>query len=99
MRSILPGDQEFRFRASRVTKAVALPDLYQGSTEFTPAEMAWPATALLGELPPLPSGTYSAEIHYVMSDTHCDGQSADFARSCLPPGDSAGLTRNFVVQP
>ena len=59
----------------------------------------WPATALLEELPALPPGTYSADIHLIMSDTHCDGQTNDFAMSCLPPGDSLALTRTFVVQP
>jgi len=96
---VQPGDQEFVFRASKIDRRVTLRDLYDGSTDFTPPQLALPATVLLGELPPLPPGTFSADIHFVMSDTHCDGQTSDFALSCLPPGDSFALTRNFVVQP
>lgn len=96
---VQPGDLEFSFTASNIRRLVTVRDLYQGSDEFTPPQMAWPAAALLGELPPLPPGTYSADIHFVMSDAHCDGQHADFALSCLSPGDNFALTRDFVVVP
>jgi hypothetical protein len=96
---VQPGNQELSFRASQIEKRVTVGDLYEGAPDFTAPQLVWPATALLGELPPLPPGTYSADIHFVMSDTHCDGQTSDFAQSCLPPGDSFTLTRSFVVQP
>lgn len=96
---VQPGNQERSFDASQIRRGLQVGDLYEGSDQFTEVQMVWPATALLGELPPLPPGMYSAEIHFIMSDTHCDGQSDDFAKSCLPPGDSLALTRTFVVQP
>jgi hypothetical protein len=94
-----PGEQELSFRGSQIKKGLTLGDLYEGSTEFPPEQMVLPATSLLGELPSLPPGTYSADIHLVMSDMHCDGQTTDAAASCLPAGDSLALTRNFVVLP
>lgn len=97
---VQPGNQELSFRASKIEKGVIVRDLFEGSTgEFTPPQMAWPATALLGELPRLSPGIYSADIHFIMSDTHCDGQTDVFADSCLPPGDSFMLTRHFIVVP
>jgi hypothetical protein len=96
---VQPGNQEHTFRASTIEKGMVLRDLFEGSGEFTPPQMALPATSLLGELPPLPPGIYSADIHFIMSDTHCDGLTADFAKSCLPPGDSFILPTHFVVVP
>jgi hypothetical protein len=96
---VQPGNQERRFDASQIRKGLHVGDLYEGSGQFPDVQLVWPATALLGELPPLQPGTYSADIHLIMSETHCDGQTTDFAMSCLSPGDSFGLTRTFVVQP
>jgi len=96
---VQPGNQERSFDAAQIRRGLQVGDLYEGSGQFAEIEMVWPTTALLGELPPLPPGSYSADIHFIMSDTHCDGQSDDFAKSCLPPGDSLALTRTFVVQP
>lgn len=95
---VQPGNVEFSFNASKLERKLTVDDLYRGSGQFTPPQLVWPATALLGQLPALPAGAYSADIHFIMSDTHCDGQHADFAESCLPPGDSLALTRQFVVQ-
>ena len=96
---VQPGNQERSFDPSPIQRGLHVGDLYEGSGQFTEVQMVWPATALLGELSPLPPGSYSADIHFIMSDTHCDGQTDDFAKSCLPPGDSLALTRTFVVQP
>jgi hypothetical protein len=95
---VQPGDLEFSFKASKLERKLTVDDLYRGSDQFTPPQLVWPATAMLAQLPALPTGAYSAEIHFIMSDTHCDGQHAVFADSCLPPGDSLALTRQFVVQ-
>jgi hypothetical protein len=93
-----PGGAEFSFSASNIRRTVTVGDLFEGSVDqFTEPQMVWPATALLGQLPALPSGTYSADIHFVLSDTHCDGQTTDFSASCLTPGDNLALTRNFSV--
>ena len=93
-----PSGAEFSFSASNIRRTLAVGDLYEGSVgQFTEPQMVLPATALLGQLPALPSGTYSADIHFVMSDTHCDGQTTDFSASCLTPGDNFTLTRDFSV--
>jgi hypothetical protein len=94
-----PGGQEFRFRPGDLEELVTLDDLFKGSGQFDPAELAKPAVALLGSLPPLPAGFYDADIHFALSATHCDGQTADRASSCLPAGDTLVLTRHFGVLP
>ena len=96
---VQPGGQEFVFSARNIEKLVTVGDLYRGSDIFTPDEFVWPAASLLGRLPSLSPGAYSAEIHFDMLDTHCDGQSTDFSESCLPPGDTFVLARSFRVVP
>ena len=96
---VQPGGLRFSFLAPAIEQVTTVGALFRGSTQFTPPQLALPATSLLGRLPPLPPGSYSAEIHFVMSATHCDGQTADRAKSCLPAGDSVALTRTFVVTP
>jgi hypothetical protein len=97
---VRPSGQEFTFPASEIENLLTVDDLFRGSDEFTPPQLVWPAVALLGELPRLlVPGSYRAEIHFLMSDTHCDGQTTDFAKSCLPPGDSFVLARDFTVVP
>lgn len=95
---IQPGNLPFAFLAPVIEKVVTVGALYRGSPDFTTPQLAWPATSLLGVLPPLPPGSYSAEIHFVMTATHCDGQTTDRAKSCLSPGDNAVSTRRFVVR-
>jgi hypothetical protein len=94
-----PSGKEVTFHASDIEKLLTVADLFRGSDDFTVPQLVWPTTALLGKLPPLPPGDYSTDIHFVMSDTHCDGQTTDFAASCLPPGDTLAITRDFIVVP
>lgn len=94
---VQPGNLQFSYLAPFIEEVLTVDPLFRGSTEFTPPQLAWPATSLLGRLPPLPPGSYSAEIHFVMAATHCDGQTTDRAKSCLSPGDTAVVTRRFVV--
>jgi hypothetical protein len=96
---VQPGGLEFSFRAGEIEGLVTVGDLFKGSDQFTPAEYVKPAAALLGKLPPLPQGFYTAEVHFIMSDVHCDGQTPDRENSCLGRGDTFLLTRHFAVLP
>jgi hypothetical protein len=92
-----PGGQQYVFRGQDIEKVVTVGDLLRGSGDYDPAELAKPAIALLGTLPALTPGAYTADIHFVMSAAHCDGQTADRDNSCLQAGDTYLLTRHFTV--
>lgn len=96
-----PIELEFVFSPNGIEELLTVGDLYRGSTTegFTPDEYVWPSLSLLGKLPGLPPGEYSAEVHFVLDETTCDGQTTDFDASCLPPGDTLVATRKLTVRP
>lgn len=40
----------------------------------------------LGSLDPLPIGTHTVDVSWILSAPHCDGFTADQGTSCLPQG-------------
>ena len=96
---VQPGGQEYVFRPSRVDDLVTVGDLWADSGFFPPEQFPLPAMAFLGKLPPLPLGTYSTEIHLIMSEPHCDGAGTDLANNCLVAGDNFLFPQNFSVVP
>jgi hypothetical protein len=94
-----PLGREYVIPANLIEELLTVGDLYHGApdSEFTPDQYVWPSLSLLGRLPGLPPGKYSVDVHFVMLETTCDGQTDDFDLSCLPPGDSLAVTRDVIV--
>ena len=70
--------------------------IWTGQLPSAPGQQAV-NTVGLGSIAPLPVGTHTVEVSWMLSAPHCDGFTADQGASCLPQGETVVKRITFTV--